>query len=269
MNSGNTQADSISKLAGKGVLITRPKNLCAYLVSEIKKRAAYPVVFPTIEIVSTAKSSGIEQFLHYRHHLETIVLFVSRNAVHAVEELMRSHDILWPGHLTCAAVGPKTAQEIRFAFGVSEVVEPVSSFGIEGLLNTSRFENLNGVQMAVIDGGGENSTVLCEALIKRGSPKVDHFMVYHRQLPQSDTAEAAKWIENEAVHYVIVSSVAGASNMMTLLGDRLIEQLKRACVIAYSARIGRFLHECGFSSIAVAAEPVDDAVIQAMEHFSV
>lgn len=268
MSSDSVQPSSKSNLAGKCVLITRPQALSSYLVSEIEKRGAHPITLPTIETVSVAKSSKIGEFL-CEEPSATMVVFVSRNAVHAVEEFIQSNNIPWPAHFSCAAVGPKTALEIRQAFNVRDVLEPASNFGIEGLLQTSQFDDLRSIPTAIVDGGGDNSVILRDALIARGSPKVSHFVVYRRQMPTVDCAEARRRIKNDSMHYVIVSSVEGASNMLKILSDVQDNTLVRLRIIAYSERIGDFLRQRGFSSVAVANEPSDNSVIQTMERLSV
>ena len=54
-----------------------------------------------------------------------VAVFISRNAVSAVADFLRESGLDWPTSLKCAAVGNKTAQAIRDAFGVSDVIAPV------------------------------------------------------------------------------------------------------------------------------------------------
>ena len=257
-----------SSLSGKCVLITRPANFEDYLVQQIELRGGSSIQLPSIEINFVAEKSEIEHLVNSDCG-RRMVIFTSRNAVAATAHCMTSINLQWPQYLQCAAVGPKTAESIRKTFGVSDVLSPRSKFGVEGLMEMDEMQNLAGIPTTIIDGGGEGSKKLSELLRQKGSPSIEHLVVYQRILPDADVQSVADCMKGRPVDFTVITSVAGASNLFELIGAKLTEKLKLSCMVAYSDRIAEYLKQQGFDQIVIPSESSDDAVVEAIEQETV
>ena len=253
-------------LDGVSVLVTRPFDYARYLADEIEIRGGHPILLPTMQVDYIVEDSGFRQLLESDLDRQ-IVVFTSRNAVDAVAEWMARQHAHWPANLECAAVGPKTAIAIRSAFRLTDVLHPNERFGIDGLMELDRMQDLSRIPSAVIDGGGANSAKLVGLLQQRGSPSVAHCVVYRRSFPDIDTRYVSEYISRNTLDYVIITSVTGASNLFELLGSQSTDKLRVSCMIAYSERIAEFLRSKGFERIAVAGESSDDAVLEVIEKY--
>ena len=251
-------------LEGISVLVTRQGPYAQHLADEIQYRGGHPVMLPAMKVDYIVEDSGFRQLLESDLNRQ-IVVFTSRNAVDAVAEWMDRQQACWPGGLAFAAVGPKTAQAIRSAFKVNCMLYPRNGFGVDGLMALDRMQDLGQTRCAVIDGGGVNSEKLVGLLHQRGSPAVVHCIVYRRTCPDTDTQYISEYLRRNALDYVVITSVTGASNLFELLGPKSTGRLQASCMVAYSERIAEFLRTSGFQRIAVAGESSDDAVIDAIE----
>ena len=253
-----------SRLAGKNILITRQAEFSEYLVEAIRERKGDSIVLPTVEIRYCQDYSQVEKLIRSEYHCR-IVIFTSRNAVIAVAKHLCAANIRWPPHLTCAAVGPKTADEIKIAFSPANTIFPKENFGVEGLLQMPQFNYLTDTAVTIVDGGGERSETLRKRLNERGCLSINHAIVYRRILPDVDTAPIRQQIQQNKLDFVIITSVTGAHNLIRLIGDELTGELKRTRVISYSRRITDYLLEQGFSRLVTLDESSDEAVVAALE----
>ena len=251
-------------LSGVNVLITRPTKFAGYLIDAIKSRGGYPVPLPAVHVEFTVEGSRFEQLLSSGKEHQMII-FTSRNGVDAISDWMVKQNMHWPGGLIFAAVGPKTAEAMQLEFGVNKVIYPNSNYGIDSLLDMEEMEDLSQTNVALIDGGGTNSVRLLEMLKKRKASSTQHCIVYKRKIPEIDTHDISDFLSSNSMHYVVITSTTGASNLSELLGRQQSDRLKTACAIAYSERIAEFLRLEGFDQVVVPDQPSDDAVVNLME----
>jgi len=103
----------MTNLAGKRILITRPKAQAARLIEKLASLGAVPVVCATIEIAPPQNTDALDQAIR-RLHAYRWVIFTSVNGVAAfwqrLEALGKTAAALEPVRL--AAIGPATAQAL-------------------------------------------------------------------------------------------------------------------------------------------------------------
>ncbi len=268
MPASQDRSDSGQSLCGVSVLVTRPVDYDQYLLSQIESRGGRAVSLPALSVEPILNDTEFRAFLESTEVHKTAI-FTSRSAVDTVHAWMTEKNLRWPSQFALAAVGPKTARAIQHRICDCDVVYPQEKFGVDGLMGMDDFQDLSRMPTTVIDGGGKNSARLIELLKNRGSPSVEHFVVYRRRFPESDTAVVSRYLVDGTFDFVVITSITGASNLLELLGEQLTNKLKTSCMVAYSKRIADYLTGRGFKSVAVASEASDDAVIHTMEEFVV
>ena len=249
----------MTDLDGATVLITRPEAYSSYLSEEIKRQGGIPVIFPTLDIEYCTQGLDEESFNGH-----DLAIFTSRNAVAAVVEYLKQEGMNWPKSLRCAAVGNKTADEVRGAFSVGEVIAPTKDFGGTALMTLESMQNLSGQRVIFFDGGGPRSVLLARMLEDINCKAVTHAVVYRRVQPPSDPKELQSVLGQSGVDFVVLTSVASSANLLEMLDIELVNEIKRAVVIVYSKRIQQELEKWGFEQIVVSEIPSDDAVLEAI-----
>ncbi len=249
----------MTNLDGATVLITRPEAYSSYLSEEIKRLGGIPVIFPTLDVEYCTQGLDEESFNGH-----DLAVFTSRNAVAAVAEYLKREGMNWPKSLRCAAVGNKTADAVRGAFGVGEVIAPTKDFGGTALMTLESMQNLSGQRVIFFDGGGPRSVLLVGMLEDKDCMAVTHAVVYGRVQPPSDPSVLQSVLGESGVDFVVFTSVASSANLLEMLDTELVNKLKRAVVIVYSKRIQQELEKWGFEQIVVSEIPSDDAVLEAI-----
>ena len=251
-------------LSGVNVLITRPTKYAGYLADQIESRGGHPVLLPSVQVDFIVEESGFRQLLNSGKEHQMII-FTSRNGVDAIADWMTTQNMRWQSCVAFAAVGPKTAEAIQLAFDVKNVLHPCNNYGIDSLMKLDEMQDLSQTDVALIDGGGTNSARLLEMLRDRNVLSMQHCVVYQRKAPEDDTHEISDFLSSNLLHYVVITSTSGASNLSELLGRQQTDRLKTSCVIAYSERIAEFLRMEEFEQVVVPDQPSDDAVVKLME----
>lgn len=246
-------------LSGKTVLITRPGQYARYLSDKITELGGQSIIFPTVEVRLCME--GLDEAVFTRHD---VAVFISRNAVAAVAEFFDQSGQIWPQSLQCAAVGNKTAHALRKTFGMQDVIAPSDNQGIQALMALDFMQNLTGRRVIFFDGGGARSVLLIRQLQAQRCAVVTHAIVYERLTPQRSPDSLAQILKHKGVDYVILTSVAGATNLLGLLNQECVKILKSIWMVVYSKRIAGYLASQCFKRIAISREASDDAAIEAI-----
>lgn len=249
----------VDTLNGATVLLTRPDAYTDFLSDNIRRLGGRPIALPTIEVRMTTEGLDRESFIDH-----DVAVFISRNAVSAVADFLKESGLDWPTSLKCVAVGNKTAQAIRDAFGVSDVIAPVEEYGAKALMEMESMKCLNGKRVIFFDGGGARSVAMVLMLEERGCARATHAVVYERMQSRCDTSELIRILDSRQLDFVVLTSVEGAANLIAMLDNEHVEILKNSCMIVYSKRIETYLMEQGFDSTVVARSASDHAVLESI-----
>ena len=201
-------------LAGRTVVVTRPRDQAAGLVALLEGHGARVLVCPVLEIVPTGLTAELRAAIARLADYDTVI-FTSANGVALFCERLRDCG-LDPSALTACelvAIGPATARALeQRGLGASLVPE---AYVAEGVLDAieHRARRLAG-RRVLLPRAREARPVLPDELRRRGAA-VDVVVVY-------DTAPAAALAvapaEIEAADYVTFTSSSTARHFVALMG---------------------------------------------------
>jgi len=208
-------------LAGRRVLVTRPRDQAEALARALAARGAQAVLFPTIEVRPVADLSQLDRAIDHLAAYDWIT-FPSPNAVDIVFDRLQARERVLPPRLRLAAVGPGTAQAI-VARGARVDFIPSQFIGEQLGRELTPVAGLRVLLPRAARGREE----LAIALTRRGA-SLDEVVVYDT-LPAS--VDPLDLVELErGVDVATFTSPSTVENFFALLGARAVPVLGEACV---------------------------------------
>jgi uroporphyrinogen-III synthase len=248
-------------LAGRRIVVTRPKGQAESLSALIRRAGGEPLEVPALEIQDLA---DLGPFFSVADRLDSFdcAIFVSRNAVRRALALIaeRGGGRPWPARLRVATVGAGSREEL-IAQGFSSVVAPAGQSDSEALLALPEFADVAGKRIAIFRGEGGRK-YLGEALAARRA-LVEHAPCYRRALPAGGGALLAAAWEGGKVDAVIVSSGEGLANFMEMLGSDGPRRLAGIAFFVPHPRVARDAARQGLEPVIIAG-PGDAEVAAAL-----
>jgi uroporphyrinogen-III synthase len=197
----------VRPLAGRGIVVTRPRELAEGLAALIAAAGGRPVLFPAIEI------ADLPGWTVPLLQAGDMAVFVSPTAVQKALGRLGS----LPAGVRAAAVGAGTRRELERR-GVRGVLAPAGAADSEALLALPELGDMAG-RRVVVFRGEDGRALLGDTLGRRGA-RVEHVACYRRLRPSGDPAPlVADW---PRVHAVTVSSGEGLDNLAGMLGAALL-----------------------------------------------
>lgn len=250
----------MSGLAGKRVLITRPRAQAEPFIDLLTSLGAYPVVFPTIEIAGPEDPALLDQAIAglSAYHW---VIFTSVNGVSTfwkrLVEMGFGSGVFDGIHV--AAIGPATAQALVERGITPEFVpdEYIAEAILPGLGDVSG-------QRILLPRADIARKALVEALIKRGALP-DEIAVY-RTLPARPAPQALRELE-QGVDIATFTSSSTVRNFFQVLGDRAAVLLRDALVACIGPVTAKTAQSLGLQVDVVAHDYTVDGLVEALlEH---
>lgn len=243
-------------LAGRGIVVTRPREQAGGLAARIEAAGGRAFVYPAIEIRDLPDPRAA---LDVIARLETfdVAVFVSPTAVRKAFGLMGKR--AWPTRVRAAGVGAATRAALQAA-GVASAFAPEERADSEALLELPELADVAGRRIAVFRGEGGREA-LASGLKERGA-SVEYAECYRRARPDTDLAPLlAAWRRGE-VHAVTVSSSEGLRNFAELLGagKGLLEALP---LIVPHERVAGEARRAGATRVRVAG-PTNDEMLEGL-----
>jgi uroporphyrinogen-III synthase len=235
-------------LAGRGIVVTRPRELAGALAAAIEKAGGKPVLFPTIAIEDAPPPDALRHLDAY-----DLAVFVSPTAVQKVMARVPA----WPKRLQAAAIGAGSRRELE-RNGVGGVLAPEEGADSEALLEMPELRRVEGKRV-VIFRGGTGRPLLGDALVARGA-SVEYADCYRRALARTDPAPLLALWQSGGVDAVTVSSSEGLKNFVTLVGA---PRLAAIPLFVPHARVAAHAREHGAREVVVSG-PADAAVLERM-----
>ncbi|OGA06805.1 MAG: hypothetical protein A3D95_01395 [Betaproteobacteria bacterium RIFCSPHIGHO2_12_FULL_69_13] len=245
-------------LAGRGVLVTRPREQAAGLAALIGSAGGRALLFPAIEIEEAGDPAPALSLIDRLEDFD-LAVFISPNAVRKALELARARrgDRPWPEQLRVSAPGRGTREELE-RHGFSRVIAPSSLADSEALLALPELAAVAGRRILIFRGEGGRE-LLGKALSARGA-RVEHAVCYRRVRPDADRgALLAAW-QRGGVHAVTVSSSEGLANLDELLGRRGRRALRATPLFAPHPRVADAARRLGVREVVVAG-PGDEEML--------
>jgi len=257
---------SFSALAGRGIVVTRPREQAQPLAQAIEAAGGRPLVFPTIEITDP---SDPRPALECIDRLEScdLAIFVSPNAVRRGLELVaqrRGKVFVWPARVKVAAVasGTRRALEER---GFRAVIAPGRGHDSEALLAVPGLASVSGWRVVIFRGEGGRA-LLGDTLAQRGA-RVAYAPCYRRERPTPDPAPLLSDWARGAVHAVTASSSEGLDHLFALLGAQGDLALRATPLFVSHARIAEHARQLGVREVLIAGPGDAEMLERLMAYF--
>jgi uroporphyrinogen-III synthase len=246
------------KLAGRRILVTRPRELALELATLIRAAGGEPLLYPALEIRDAADPAPVRALLARLGEFD-LAVFVSPSAVRKAMELAegraqpegqaRPAEQVWPAGLRVAAIGAGTRRELEQR-GFRDVIAPAGQEDSEALL---ALPELAGARRVAIFRGEGGREVLGDALAARGA-RVEYAECYRRARPAAAAAPAGR------IDAICVSSGEALRNLVALLGR---ERVAQATLFVPHARVAGIAREIGLRE-PVLAGPGDAQMLAAL-----
>ncbi|HVC11387.1 MAG TPA: uroporphyrinogen-III synthase [Burkholderiales bacterium] len=252
-------ADAGLPLAGRGIVVTRPREQATALAQLIRAAGGEALLFPAIEIRDLPDLGPILALIDRLETFE-LAVFISPNAVHKALNLVRARRGAksWPAGLRVAAVGRGSRRELEQQ-GFAGVIAPASHADSEALLALPELNAVSGKRVVIFRGDGGRE-LLGDTLAARGA-RVEYAECYRRLRPAADSAPLLTAWARGAVHAVTVSSGEGLTNLFDMLGKLGQQWLRGTPVFVPHARVAESAARLGVREVLVAgasdAELVD------------
>jgi uroporphyrinogen-III synthase len=234
----------VKALAGKRIIVTRPKGQAEGLSNLIREAGGEPLEIPAIEIRPLADPAAFEAFAARLESFD-MAIFVSGNAVRSALALLRGRP--WPARLKVATVGEGSRRALE-DHGFADVIAPSAQSDSEALLALPEMAAVRGKRIAILRGDAGRE-LLGEELRKRGAV-VKYVACYQRARPASPGELAGAWARG--VDAVTVSSSEGLANFIDMLGAGAVERLARVALFVPHARVAAAAAQRGLGKAIVA-----------------
>ncbi len=237
-------------LAGRTVVVTRPRGQADGLAGAIAAAGGTALLFPLLEISPADDPRPLAEAVD-RLADTAVAVFVSPNAVdHALPAILARGP--WPAGLLPAAVGQGTVRALA-ARGVEGCVAPVDRQDSEGLLACPELAALRvaGRRVAIFRGDGGRE-LLADTLRERGAT-VDCVTCYHRSGPPGAIGTLLAAWRDGRLDALTVSSSEGLRHLAGLLDAEGRRYLQATPLFVPHPRIAEQARELGLERIIVTA----------------
>lgn len=197
-------------LAGKRIVVTRPRELAGGLAAPIRQAGGEALLFPVIEIRDAQDPARARAVLDRLQEFE-LAVFVSPSAVRKAFELAAGRP--WP---RVAAVGEGTRRELEQR-GLRDVIAPAGQADSEALLALPELAQIAGAKVLILRGAGGRE-LLGETLAARGAT-VEYAECYRRVRPQAGATPPPEG----RIDALCVSSGEALTNLAALLGRERLQ----------------------------------------------
>lgn len=250
----------MSSLAGKGILVTRPREQAQALVERLHAVGARPIMFPAIEIAPPQDTDRLQQTLNGLAEFDWLI-FISPTAVSRFFLALGERSL--PSSLHVAAVGEGSARALQDK-GVDGIVHPEGKADSEALLALSAMQAMAGKKVLIVRGEGGRE-LLAETLRARGA-LVEYAECYRRLCPAADTAQLMDEFARNGVDAVTATSGEVVRNLFTLLGQAGEGPLRGMPWFVPHERIAEAARKLGVREIFI-TPPGDDGLLKTLEEW--
>jgi uroporphyrinogen III methyltransferase/synthase len=252
-------------LAGRRVLVTRPRAQAGALVDLLEAAGGTAILAPAIRIAAPADPAPLQQAASSVAQFDWIV-FASVNAVDA---LLDATAAAGGGALPAvAAVGRKTAAHLH-ARGVTVTVVP-DEFTAEALVGAlTSHATLHGTRV-LLPKSEIGRTSIAEGLRTAGAT-VTEVTAYRpvAEVAGRDTPDVKRLLENGQLDAVTFTSGSAAVNFVQIHGAGTVDLLRRTVVAVIGPVTGDTVRQLGIEVQVQPATYTTAAMVEALaEYFS-
>lgn len=247
-------------LAGRCVVVTRPRDQAVALADAIRELGGEALVAPVLEIRPLSDTRELAQACEALDTFD-IAFFVSPNAVrHALDFIQGRRS--WPARLRVATVGKGSAAALHEA-GFADVIAPASGFDSEAVLALPEFSPtaVRGRRVVVFRGDGGRE-LFGRELSARGA-EVDYVTAYRRACPDDDWQALIERARAGGIDAVVVTSSEGVANLLRLLGPAGCSAFASIPLFVPHPRIEAAARKAGFQRVEM-TPPGDHGIVSAL-----
>ncbi len=248
-------------LAGRRVLVTRPREQAQALERLVREAGGEPVCVPAIEILPLADPAPFHA-LAARLAQFDLAIFISRNAVCRALDLLGGRP--WPAGLKVATVGQGSRAELEKR-GFADVIAPAGAAArsdSEALLALPALAAVRGRRIVIFRGEGGRE-LLGRELAARGA-SVEHAACYRRVAPDAAAMRSA-WAGG--MDAVTVSSAEGLANLLAMLGEDAARRLSGIPLFVPHPRVAGEAQRRGLARVIVAGPGDAEMAAALVAHF--
>ncbi|MHA7844832.1 uroporphyrinogen-III synthase [Serratia sp. D1N4] len=244
------------------ILVTRPSPAGEQLVGRLRALGRVAYHAPLIDFAPGADLIKLPDALA-QLSAGDLVFVLSQHAVSYANSVINRAGLQWPTHLSYYAIGRTTALAMHRISSLP-VEYPREREISETLLLLPALQKLAGKQALIMRGNGGRE-LLGDTLSERGAT-VRYYECYQRSPVHYDgTEQSAHW-QRAGVNTLVVTSGEMLQQLYTLVPDYYRSSwLLRCHLIVVSERLATLAQELGWSSIRVADNADNDALMRALQ----
>jgi uroporphyrinogen-III synthase len=252
---------SETPLAGKTIVVTRPKEQAGHLAELIRQAGGEAFLFPVIEILDPVNTQILDERIA-RLNDYNLAVFVSPTAVtRGMARIARRYAL--PPTLQVAAIGQGSARELK-RLGVADIVVPNRRFDSEALLDLPEMQRMNGRRVVIFRGEGGRE-LLGDTLRMRGAT-VDYAECYRRARPAAPATELVKRGLRNEIHGLVITSAEGLRNLLDMVGESGPAWLRATPIFVTHPNIQLAGRKSGLT-LMILIEGGDEALLQGIITF--
>jgi uroporphyrinogen-III synthase len=232
----------VTPLAGRRILVTRPRELAQGLADLIANAGGTPVLYPAIEILDLEDERAVRALLARAADFD-LAVFVSPSAVRKGFAL---HAGPWPARIAAVGEGTRHALAER---GAGDVIAPEGRADSEALLALPQLRDVDGRRVLIVRGVGGRE-LLARELAARGA-RVEIAECYRRAPPSAPPPA-------DAFDAACVNSAEALDNLVAALGR---DRLRTLPVLVPHARVEQHARALGLQA-PVRAGPGDAQMLE-------
>lgn len=251
-------------LAGRTIVVTRPRAQAAPLAEAIAAAGGVPLIFPLLEISPAADPKPLADALRHLSGYR-VAIFISPNAVdYTLPTLLENSS--WPAGLIPAAVGQGTVKALA-TYGIGGCIAPTERFDSEALLALPELaaDQVAGQRVVIFRGDGGRE-LLADTLRERGAV-VDCVTCYQRSGPANGLAPLMTAWRAGKLDAFTVSSSEGLRYLFDLLDSEGRVFLQKTPVFAPHARIAENARVLGLDKI-ILTEAADVGILGGLRAYN-
>ncbi|HEI8868062.1 TPA: uroporphyrinogen-III synthase [Serratia odorifera] len=243
------------------ILVTRPSPFGEQLVSRLRVLGRVAYHAPLIDFAPGADLPILPQALQQQREGD-LVFVLSQHSVNYANSVMGRAGLPWPSKPRYYAIGRNTALALHRITSLP-VEFPQERQISETLLLLPALQKLDGIQAMILRGNGGRE-LLGDTLRERGA-NVSYYECYQRSPVHYDGAEQSAHWQRAGVDTLVVTSGEMLQQLYNLVPDYYrASWLLRCRLIVVSERLATQARELGWSTIRVAENADNDALIRAV-----
>lgn len=254
----------MSSLAGRTIVVTRPREQAGPLCDAIVAAGGTAVAFPLLEIIALPDDPAFAAALAALDDAR-LAIFISPNAVAFGVSRVRGQRA-WPAGLAVAAVGQGTARALQ-KLGFAQVIVPSAGFDSEALLACPELSasRLDGKTVVLFKGAGGRD-LLASTLSARGA-KVLPAPCYRRLPPAGDVAQLTALYASGKLSALVVSSSEAVRHLGALVPPAHRALLENTVIFCPHERIAAAAAAIGGKKICL-TEPGDAGILAGLSEYN-